>query len=135
MQKQFSPAAVPWLSWAILANIKTDAGNATAAAESKGNAIACYLANRRDGGENRDAPGRISLAVTQALLVGAPAQAASPLQQQLARFEKAGFGGFIRALQAIAAGRRDRTLADASDLDFGMATEIPFLIETLDNPR
>ena len=42
---------------------------------------------------------------------------------------------FIRALQAIVAGRRDRTLADAPDLDFGMAAEILFLIETLEKSR
>jgi hypothetical protein len=40
-----------------------------------------------------------------------------------------------RALQAIVAGRRDRTLADAPDLDFTMAAEILFLIETLEKPR
>jgi Tfp pilus assembly protein PilF len=113
---QFGHASEPWKSWAILADIETDAGNPAAAAEAKGKAIACYLAYRRDGGENHDAPGRIALAVTQSLLAGAPAQAASLLQQLAARFEAAGFGGFIRALQTIVAGRRDRTLADAPDL-------------------
>ena len=49
---QFGHAAEPWKSWAILADIETDAGNATAAAEAKRKAIACYLAYRRDGGEN-----------------------------------------------------------------------------------
>lgn len=106
-----------------------------AAAKAKRKAIACYLAYRRDGGENHDAPGRICLAVTQSLLAGDPAQAASLLQQQLPRFEAAGFGGFIRALQAIVAGRRDRTLADAPDLSFDMAAEILFLLETLAKPR
>ena len=53
---QFGHAAEPWTSWAILADIETDAGNPAAAAEAKGKAIACYLAYRRDGGENHDAP-------------------------------------------------------------------------------
>ena len=83
MQAQFGHASEPWKSWSILADIETDAGNPAAAAEAKGKAIACYLAYRRDGGENHDAPGRIALAVTQSLLAGAPAQAASLLQQQL----------------------------------------------------
>ena len=39
---------------------------------------------------------------------------------------------FIRALQAIVAGSRDRTLADDPDLDYGMAAEILLLIETLE---
>ena len=37
---------------AILADIETDAGNPAAAAEAQRKAIACYLAYRRDGGEN-----------------------------------------------------------------------------------
>ena len=57
------------------------------------------------------------------------------LSVQSVRFEAAGFGGFIHALQAIVAGRRDRTLADAADLDDTMAAEILFLIETLQEPR
>ena len=42
------------------------------------------------------------------------------------------FRPFIHALQAIVAGSRDRTLADAPDLDYTMAAEILFLIETLE---
>ena len=77
-------------------------------------------------------PGRICLAVTQSLLAGDPAAAASLLKQQAPRFEAAGFLGFIQALQAIVAGSRDRTLADAPDLDYTMAAEILFLLETLE---
>ncbi|MFN0053506.1 MAG: tetratricopeptide repeat protein, partial [Planctomycetales bacterium] len=129
---QFGHAAEPWKTWFILANIETDAGHPAAAAEAKGKAIACYLAYRRDGGENHSDAGRVSLTVSQSLRAGDAAEAATLLQQQLPRFEAAGFGGFIRALQAIAAGRRDRTLADAPELDCTMAAEILFLIETLE---
>jgi len=128
-------AIAPWKFWVILADIETDAGHPAAAAEAKGKAIASYLAYRRDGGENHNPAGRIALAVTQSLLAGDPDQAASLLRQQLPRFEAAGFGGFILALQAIVAGRRDRTLADAPDLDFSMAGEILFLLETLEKRR
>jgi tetratricopeptide (TPR) repeat protein len=131
-KEQFGHAAEPWKSWAILAAIETDDGNPAAAAEAKRKAIACYLAYRRDGGENHSGAGRLCFDVTQSLLAGDPAAAASLLQQQAPRFEAAGFGGFIRALQAIVAGSRDRTLADAPDLDYGMAAEILFLIETLE---
>ena len=85
---QFGHASEPWKSWAILADIETDAGNPAAAAEAKRKAIACYLAYRRDGGENHDAEGRISLAVTQSLLAGDPAAAASLLQQLAADPER-----------------------------------------------
>lgn len=131
-KEQFGHASEPWKSWSILAGIETDAGNPTAASEAKGKAVACYLAYRRDGGENHDGPGRLSLDVAQILLAGEPAQAAALLQQQLPRFEAAGFGGFIHALQAIVTGSRDRTLADAPELDYSMAAEILFLIETLE---
>jgi tetratricopeptide (TPR) repeat protein len=132
---QFGHAAEPWRSWAVLADIETGAGNPTAAAEAKRKAIGYYLAYRRDGGENHDAEGRISLAVTDSLIAGDPAAAATLLQQQAPRFEAAGFGGFIRALQAIVAGSRDRTLAEAPDMSATMSAEILFLIETLEKPR
>ena len=131
---QFGHAAGLWRSWAILAEIETDAGNPTAAAEAKRKAIACYLAYRRDGGENHNPDGRISLAVTQSLLAGDSAAAASLLQELADEPDAAWLLTFIRALQAIVAGSRDRSLADASDLDFGMAVEILFLIETLETP-
>ena len=64
---QFGHTAEPWKTWSILADIETDAGNPTAAAEAKSKAIASYLAYRRDGGENHTTPGRIALTVTQSL--------------------------------------------------------------------
>jgi tetratricopeptide (TPR) repeat protein len=131
-KQPFGHASEPWKSWNILVEIETHANNPTAAAEAKRKAIACYLAYRRDGGENHTNAGRFCLAVTQPLLAGDPAAAAFLLQQQAPRFEAAGFGGFIRALQVIVAGSRDRTLADTPDLDFWMAVEILFLIETLE---
>jgi tetratricopeptide (TPR) repeat protein len=128
----FGHAAEPWATWGILAEIETAAGNPAAAAEAKGRAIASYLSYRRDGGENHFPDGRITLGVTQSLLAGDPATAASLLQQQAPNFEAAGFGSFIQALQAIVAGSRDRALAEAPELDHTMAAEILFLIETLE---
>ncbi len=130
---QFGHGSWPWTSWAILAGIETDAGNATAAAEARQQALACYLAYRRDGGENHDGAGRISLAVTQSLLAGKPGEAASYLRQLAADPQATGpWQPFIRALQAIAAGSRDRALAAAPDLSFEMAAELLILIETLE---
>ena len=130
---QFGHASEPWKTWAILAGIETDAGNAAAAAEAKRHAIACYLAYRRDGGENHNTEGRIVLAVTQSLLAGDPAAAASLLRQLAADPKLPGWlRPFIRALQAIVAGSRDRALAAAPEFDYGMAAEILFLIETLE---
>ena len=121
-----------WNAWNILMQIECAAGNPDAAAEAKGKAIASYLAYRRDGGENHTNAGRICLAVTQSLLAGDKAEAISLLQQLAADPDVAWILPFIRALQAIVAGRRDRTLADAQDLSYTMAAEILFLIETLE---
>jgi tetratricopeptide (TPR) repeat protein len=129
---QFGHASLPWTSWAIVAAIETDAGNATAAAEAKAKAVGSYLAYRRDGGENHYLDGRLALDVTQ-LLVAGRAPDCLQLLQQLVEDSDAGIGlSFLQALQAIAAGSRDRALADAESLDLTMAAEILFLIETLE---
>jgi tetratricopeptide (TPR) repeat protein len=128
---QAGHAAMPWTSWAILAKIETDAGNPTAAAEANHKAIACYVAYRRDGGENHNTDGRICLAVTKFLLGGDQAQAATMLQQLAANPDAAWFLPFVRVLQAIVTGRRDRTLANAPGLDYTMAAEVLLLLETL----
>jgi tetratricopeptide (TPR) repeat protein len=128
---QFGHASEPWMSWAILADIETDSGNVAAAAKAKGKAIACYLAYRRDGGENHNPAGRISLAITQALRSDYPAQAANLLQQLAADPEAAELLPFIGALQAVVAGSRDPALADQPELDYTMAAEILLLIESL----
>jgi tetratricopeptide (TPR) repeat protein len=132
---QFGHAVELWKTWATLADIETDAGNTAVAAEAKRKAIACYVAYRRDGGENHNTPGRICLAVTQSLLAGDPAKATSLLQHLAANPDAAWLLPFIRALQAIVAGSRDRPLADAPDLNYSMAAEILFLLETLEKPR
>ncbi|HEU4833729.1 MAG TPA: AAA-like domain-containing protein [Pyrinomonadaceae bacterium] len=132
---QFSHASSLWNAWAVLASIEEEAGNSAAAADANRKAIESYLAYRRDGGENHDAEGRLSLAVTESLLAGDEASAQSLLQQLAETPNLPGnVHTFIRALQAIIAGSRDRTLADAPDLHYGMAAEILLLIETLEKP-
>ncbi len=132
---EFGHAATPWTTWAILADIETDAQNHTEAATARRTAIDCYLAYRRDGGENHSGIGRLIFDVGDRLRVGDSRGAVSILRKEAARFEAAGFGPFIQALQAIVAGSRNRILADAPDLDFSMAAEILFLLETLEEPR
>jgi hypothetical protein len=71
--------------------------------------------------------------MTEKLHAGGPAAAASLLQQVAANPNTVGRRSFIQALQAIVAGNRDRTLADAPDLNYTMAAEVLFLIETLES--
>jgi tetratricopeptide (TPR) repeat protein len=129
-KSQFGHASQPWSAWAILASIERDSGNPAASAEAKCKAIESFLAYRREGGENHSGAGRVCHTVTQALLAVDAAAASTFLDEQVANWEAAGYTSFIPALQAIVAGSRDRTLADAPDLTYDMAAEILFLIET-----
>jgi tetratricopeptide (TPR) repeat protein len=113
----FGHVAQPWSRWAILAAIEIGAGDARVAALARANAVTCYLAYRRDGGENHDADSRVSLAVTEKLLAGDAVGAASSLDELLAHPELPNsLRPFVAALRAIAAGSRDRSLAEAPDL-------------------
>jgi tetratricopeptide (TPR) repeat protein len=132
-KKPLGYAAAIWASWAILSGIEMDCGDPAAAASAKRKAIEAYLAYRRDGGENHYNDGRIALRVTQALLAGEHEDVTSALQQIAADPDlPASLRPFVKALQSIVAGNRDRALADAPDLDHTMAAEILFLIETLE---
>ncbi len=63
-------------------------------------------------------------------------EAGSLLQQLAAQPDSnPSFKTYFRALQAIVAGSRDRTLADAPELDYTMSAEILLLIETLEKAR
>jgi len=130
---QFGHASEPWKTWNVLSEIETADGNTIASAESKRKAKEHYLAYRRAGGENHNPDGRICFAVTQVLLTGDSTAAASLIQRIAVDSDlPAWLGAFIEALQAIVAGSRDRTLADTPDLNYSMAAEILFLIETLE---
>ena len=134
--KSLDQSGAVWNSWGVLAEIEEKTGNAAAAADARGKAIAGYLGYRRNGGENHNEEGHISVAVTQPLLTGDLVTTASLLQQfDTDSNTTDSLRTFIRALQAIVAGSRDRALADAPDLDYSMAAEILFLIETLENQK
>ncbi len=128
---QFGLAAQPWKSWNTLADIEAAANNPAACEAAKANALTCYLAYRRAGGENHYPQGRQSLHVTQALQAGDPSSASALLQQQAAAYATDGYPSFIPALLAIGNGSRDRNLAAAPDLLYSMAAEIHLLIDTV----
>ena len=135
-KEQFGHASEPWNTWAILADIEMDCGDVTAAEQAKRKATDCYLAYRRDGGENHDGVGRLCLDVTQHLLADDAAGAAALLQQVTADPDLPEWRRpFIGALESIVAGSRDCSLAGAPDLSYDSAAELLFLIETLEKPR
>ena len=130
---QFGHASEPWKTWHILAASRRTPETPPPPRKVKRKAIECYLAYRRDGGENHDADGRICLAVNAHLLADDPAVAASLLQQLAADPDVPNHARtFIQALQTIVTGSRDRTLADAPDLEYAMAAEILFLFDELE---
>lgn len=124
------------MTWASLAAIEADAGKPADARQAKQKATACYLAHRRDGGENHNSDGRLCLTVTQHLLAG-DTDGAEVLLQQLAAGSDLPkwFRPFFDGLQAIVAGSRDQSLAEAPDLHYTSATELRFLLEKLEAPR
>ena len=128
----FGHATSPWTSWNILADIETAAGNTSAAADARHQALGAFLAYRRDGGENQTGSGRLALAVRQALASGDPAEAAASLQQLVADPAWAEHLLFHTALQAITAGSRDRSLAEDPGLSYDQAAEVLLLIEALE---
>ncbi|MFM9102134.1 MAG: hypothetical protein ACKOPS_12735, partial [Cyanobium sp.] len=125
-------AAEPWNTWDILADIETEAGNPSAAADATQTPRAPHPAYRRDGGENHSRSGRLALAIRQSLTPGSPAEAASLLQQHAANPQAAHMLPFLTALQAITAGSRDRSLADDPGLHYTEAAEVVLLIEALE---
>ena len=129
----FGHAAAPWTAWAILADIEADAGHPDDSAAARSESITAYLAYRRDGGENHDPDGRLALTVTQGLLTGQAAEVTAHLDEFAADPELADrLRPFVHALQAIAAGSRDRHLTEAPDLYYRSAAEILLLIDTLE---
>ena len=134
-KSQFGHATEPWTSWSILAGIETDAGDPAAAAQANNQALASYLAYRQAGGENHFQEGRLAVAVTQSLRSGGPAEATLLLGQLAGEPKAAHLRPFSQAMQAIVAGSRDRSLANAPDIDYTMAAEILLLIDTLGQPQ
>jgi tetratricopeptide (TPR) repeat protein len=133
-KKGFGHAAEPWKSWLILAQIETRSGNPSAAAEAKSKAIDSYVAYRRDGGESYNREAEVGVAVTKFLLSGDKASAMALLHHVASESNlPRPAATFVRVLQAIVAGSRDRTLADNPDLGFHTRAEILLLIDTLES--
>ncbi|MCB1900822.1 MAG: tetratricopeptide repeat protein [Rhodocyclaceae bacterium] len=133
-QEGLGHAAEPWITWAVLAAIETDAGQPAPAEDARRKALAAYLAYRRDGGENHNTDGRLALVVSQGLAAGQSAEVAEALLQLASDPNFPADGRpYLDALQAIAAGSRDRGRADAAGLHYMEAAELIILIETLES--
>lgn len=124
----FGHAAEPWKTWDILHDLEQASGNPPAAREARQQALAAFLAYRRDGGENHDGGGRLALAVGQAIQQGDTAEVEQMIGQLLETWQNK---NFLRKLQAIIAGERDLDLAEDEGLHYELAAELVLLLEGL----
>jgi hypothetical protein len=134
--KPFGHAAEPWKTFGILSDLERAVGNVGAAAQAREQALAAYLAYRRDGGEALMGGGlsaRLCAAAAEAIADGHPDQAANELVQLSERQDiPAYLKAMIPALQAILSGSRDRGLAADPNLYYADAAELILLMERLE---
>jgi tetratricopeptide (TPR) repeat protein len=129
IQKPYGHTAEPWKTWAMLEAVERDAAGPGAAREARREALRTYRAYRADGGEPMDSPTRFIAAFGQTLHGSGP-DAARALLERIGTFPDE-FAPTLRALYAIAAGSRDRTLADdPAHYPMG-AVELALLLESL----
>jgi tetratricopeptide (TPR) repeat protein/NTP pyrophosphatase (non-canonical NTP hydrolase) len=127
----FSHVARPWTAWHNLYNLEQAIGNAQAAAEARGQAVASYLAYRRAGGESQSNQAELFALVFQAIQQGTTTAAGSTLDE-LAKEELPLWAKTLLAkLRAILGGDRAPALAADPNLDYMNAAELQLLLEAL----
>ena len=131
----YGHAPHPWESWSLLSAIETADGEAHAAAAARSKAVECYLAYRRDGGENTSDTGQLCAYVGSALMSGNLGEAMNALNEvhKQANLPDQALP-LLDALEAIAKGSRDPKLADTPRLVYDDAAEILLLLERMPPP-
>ena len=129
-KQAFGHAAEPWKTWDILHDLEQASGNPPAAREARQQALAAFLAYRRDGGENHEGGGRLTLAVGLAIQHGDTAEVKQVIANALANPTQDN-KNFLYKLQAIIAGERDLALAEDEGLHYELAAELVVLLEGL----
>lgn len=131
-KQAFGHAAEPWTTWAILHNLEQASGNPPAAREARQQAVAAYLAYRRDGGENHNGmAAQLCTAVREAIGQGQESEVEQAIRQLLDQTEQNYLKALLPKLLAIIAGARDLALAADESLDFDDAAELQLLLESL----
>ena len=133
-KKPYGHAAEPWSTWGILCYLERATGNPQAADEARRQAIASFLAYRRDGGQSMEWSAQACAAVAQAIQANAP-DATTELERQLAEFltqmDHPRVKALIPKLQAILRGDRDPALTTDPALVYIDAVELQLLLESL----
>jgi tetratricopeptide (TPR) repeat protein len=130
--KPFGHAATPWKAWALLHDLEEATGNAPAAAGAWQQAVQCYLAYRRDGGESQEPGARLCARIAHAIPQGDTTEVTQFLAQAaVAANTPVGLKAMVPKLQAILHGDRNPALATDLTLDYDDAAELLLLLETL----
>jgi hypothetical protein len=131
-KKPFGHAAIPWTTSALLHNLEQATGNAPAAADAWQQAVQCYLAYRRAGGENHAPEARLCAQIAHAIRQGDTTEVPQYLAQAAAAADTpAWLKAMLPKLHAILHGDRDPALAADPTLDYDDAAELLLLLETL----
>ncbi len=131
-KQAFGHAAEPWKTWDILYDLEQASGNPPAARTARQQALAAFLAYRRDGGENHEGSGRLCFDIFQAIQRGDGEKFVPIIEQLLEQDNWQKSKNFLHKLQAIIAGERDLALAEDEGLHYQFAAELVLLLEGLE---
>jgi len=133
-KKPFGHAAEPWNTLDLLSELELAEGGSEAAALARRQAIAAYLAYRRDGGENQSGRPTAGLCteIAQMIANGLREEAVNGLakRRKMPDVPPDAYP-FFDALATVVAGSRDPALADNPALDYRDAAELLLLLEHL----
>jgi hypothetical protein len=128
---EWNPESCGWKTWAILHDLEAATGNAQAAAEARGQAVAAYRAYRRAGGESQTNTAPLFALVAEALRQGTTAEAAAQLRELSERDISASLTALLDKLHAVLGGDRAASLAADPALNYQDAVELQLLLESL----
>jgi len=130
--KPFGHNAEPWKTWSLLHILEQAAGNSQAAADSWQQAVQCYLAYRRAGGESQEPGAQLCVRIARDISQGDTTEATQFLAQAAAAADTpVWLKAMLPKLRTILHGYRDPALAADPALDYRDAVELLLLLETL----
>jgi tetratricopeptide (TPR) repeat protein len=131
-KKPFGHAARPWTTWALLHDLEQAIGNAPAAANAWQQALQCYLAYRRDGGESQEPVASLCAFIANAMRRGDTTAVAQELAHLRAIIDPPPWlQTMLPKLHTILHGDRNPALAADPALDYDDAAELLLLLERL----
>jgi hypothetical protein len=130
-KRDYSHTVEPWHTWATLEDLERATGHPEAGRAARQQAIATYLAYRRDGGSSHSGVIWVYAAAAQAIKQNQQDELARRLNELLGPDTPPSNAAAARAVLAILAGERDPAVADHPDIDPINAAELLLLLETL----